>query len=213
MCKRKIGKRVRQRALELGFEGCGIIKIDKLRDYESKLNERMEACLESRSILEPLGKYAHPDQTYEWAKSVIVCITSYSKYKVPDVFNDHIGKYYLYDHKFQQDAEMNKNILAFEKYLEELEVKFAKELHGITSGRLAAEKAGLGLIRRNNFLYTESGSWVITETWLIDQEIEIVEDNDLKGCPEDYHKCIDACPTKALMKPHCTDMVTCVLQD
>lgn len=210
MCKKEIAGKIKQRALELGFEGCGIIRIDKLRDYEAKLEERIEACPESKPMLEQLRKYAHLDQTYEWAKSVIVCTIGYSEYKVPDVFNDQIGKYYLYDHKLQPDAEMNKNILEFEKYLQELGVKFAKELHGITAGRLAAEKAGLGIIRRNNFLYTKSGSWVIIDTWVIDQEMELIEKTELKECPEGCRKCIDACPTKALIKPYCTNMATCI---
>jgi len=68
----------------------------------------------------------------------------------------------------------------------------------------------LGIIRKNNFFYTKHGSWMIIDTWVIDHELEWIETNDLTACPEGCTKCIDACPTKALKKPYCTNMAACI---
>jgi epoxyqueuosine reductase len=107
---------------------------------------------------------------------------------------------------------MNRNIIAFENYLGDQGIKVSKELHGVTSGRLAAVKAGLGIIGKNNFFYSAaSGSRVIIDTWLIDRELELIETADcVSTCPEGCRKCIDSCPTKALSKPYCTDAATCI---
>lgn len=141
-------------------------------------------------MLEPLRKYAFPEETYEWAKSVVVCITRYGKYKIPEHLEGLIGKYYLYDHKLQPSSKGFTDNDAFEAYLKELGLKTAKELHGVPSARWAAYKAGLGVIRKNNFFYTAHGSWMIIDTWLIDQELELIETPDLPDCPENCTKCV-----------------------
>ena len=210
MQKEILAESIKEKAIQLGFEGCGIIPIDEMREYEEKLNQRIEACPASKPMLEPLRKYAKLYETYDWSKSVIVCVTSYNQYQFPDEMKGLIGKYYLYDHKLQPEAKMNKSIVDFEKYIEGFGIKIAKELHGVTSGRLAAQKAGLGLIRKNNFLYTQSGSRVIIDTWVIDYALELKEKTQLKACPQDCNQCMSACPTQALSSPYCTDMATCI---
>lgn len=205
-----LAQNIRDIAVNMGFESCGIVKIEALEEYEEKLDERIEMCPASKPVLETLRKYARLKEYYTWAKSVIVCITRYGKYSVPEEFKGLIGKYYLYDHKLQPHSEMAANIISFENYLSSQGIRFYKELHGITSGRLAALKAGLGIIRKNNFLYTRSGSWVIIDTWLIDCDMELIEPAQYGDCPEGCSKCIDACPTKALSKPYCTDLTTCI---
>ena len=51
---------------------------------------------------------------------------------------------------------------------------------------------------------------MIIDTWLIDCELELVESARYANCPEGCTKCIDACPTKALSKPYCTDLTICI---
>jgi epoxyqueuosine reductase len=212
MNNHELTKNIKEKALSLGFESCGIVGTDALAEYEGRLDERIADCPASKPMLEALRKYARPQENYDWAKSVIVCVTSYAKYRVPECFDGLIGKYYLFDHKLQPDAVMNRNIIAFETYLSDQGIRAVKELHGVTSGRLAAAKAGLGIIGKNNFFYSSaSGSRVIIDTWIIDRELELVETADFaSSCPEGCRKCIDSCPTKALSKPYCTDASSCI---
>ncbi|MDY9921876.1 MAG: 4Fe-4S double cluster binding domain-containing protein [Synergistota bacterium] len=197
-------------AVSFGFESCGIVRLEALKEYEEKLDERIAACPDSKPALETLRKYARLEENYDWAKSVIVCVTRYSKYSVPENLEGLIGKYYLYDHKLQPQSEMAGKIIEFENWLDSQGIRFFKELHGITSGRMAAQKAGLGIIRKNNFFYSESGSWVIIDTWLIDRDMELIGSAHYANCPEGCTKCIDACPTRALSKPYCTNLTTCI---
>ena len=210
MNKNVLAQSIRDMAVSLGFESCGIVRLEALEEYEEKLDERIEECPAAKPMLEPLRKYARLKENYDWAKAVIVCVRRYGKYIVPEGFEGIIGKYYLYDHKLQPDSEMSRNITTFDNYLSAQGIRVVKELHGITSGRMAAAKAGLGIIRKNNFFYTQSGSWVIIDTWLIDCELELIEKTNLSECPPGCSKCIDGCPTKSLSKAYCTDMTTCI---
>jgi len=202
--------KIRNKALKLGFDSCGIIKVDAVGDYAERLEERIKKFPESKPILENLLRFAYPQKTNDWARSIIVCMYSYGKYKVPKGIDSLIGKYYLFDYKLQKYSKEYANIDLFESYLKDLGLKTARETHGVTAARWAALKAGLGVIRKNNFLYTRHGSWVILDTWLTDQEMECRETEVLPPCPDNCTKCIDACPTGALMEPYATNMATCV---
>jgi epoxyqueuosine reductase len=210
MCQHDLTVKIRDKALELGFESCGIIGLDELRGYEEMLDQRIEACPKSKPMLGSTKRYARPETTYPWAKAVVICITRYGKYKIPKNLEGLIGKYYMYDHKLQPDSRVTKSIAGFEAYLAELGIRSSKELHGVTAMRWAAHKAGLGIIRKNNFLFTKHGSWVIIDSWVIDQELELMESNDFAACPENCTKCIDACPTGALSGPFCMDASGCI---
>jgi epoxyqueuosine reductase len=92
-----------------------------------------------------------------------------------------------------------------------LGIKTAWNEHpGITAMRWAAYQAGLGIIRHNNFFYTEKGSWIWITAFAIDQEMELTESHSLGECPADCNKCIKACPTKSLSRPYTMNMATCV---
>ena len=63
------------------------------------------------------------------------------------------------DHIERSLGEQNLAGLAIEDYMQELGLKIATDRKfGIVGLRWAAMKAGLGMIRRNNFFYTQAGS-------------------------------------------------------
>ena len=80
----------------------------------------------------------------------------------------------------------------------------------MTALRWAALKAGLGIIRKNNFFYSDSGSWVYLEAWLIDQELTLKENTNLKNCPPNCNLCIKACRTNSLSEPYMMNRSTCI---
>lgn len=199
-----------EKALALGYESCGIVKVEDMADYEEKLKERIEAHPQSAPMLSPLFKYATPQKNVDWAKSIVVCVTRYGQYTMPAHLEGMIGKYYLYDYKLQTSSKGFAAAAELERFMGELGLQTTRELHGVTAMRLAAQKAGLGIIRKNNFFYTKNGSWVLLDTWLTDGDLESIEKCDLPPCPDGCRKCMDACPTQALASPYSTDMASCV---
>jgi epoxyqueuosine reductase len=71
-------------------------------------------------------------------------------------------------------------------------------------------QAGLGIIRKNNFFYTRSGSWVSLEAWLTDREMELVGSSSLPPCPQECNRCITACPTASLSSAYTMLPNSCV---
>ncbi|MGM9532829.1 epoxyqueuosine reductase [Intestinibacter sp.] len=206
-----LGTQIRNKALELGYENCGIIKIDEMNGYADKIYERIDRFPETKECNESFLKFANIKQNFPWAKSIIICSYRHGKYKIPEHLKGLIAKYYLVDNRNGKDSDAYKSSIAFENYLHEIGIKAESEiLDGITALRWAAFKAGLGIIRKNNFFYSNSGSWVNLEAWIIDKELELKPNVKIKECPPNCNLCMKACPTKALAEPYMTNRLTCV---
>jgi epoxyqueuosine reductase len=200
---------IKARARALGYDACGIIPADSLKEYSVYLDRRIERFPQSRGLYESLHDLSSPDKKTEWAKSIVVCIRRYNKYRVPEGLDQYFGKLYLFDGRLKCSDEY-KSAALFETYLSDLGLSFFK---GSTAARLAAVKAGLGQFGKNNFLYTEHGSWVIVDTWTVDAELEYEGPVSSEAiCPKNCRKCIDACPTGALSEPFAMDRGICVAQ-
>lgn len=209
MSKTSLSSNIKNKALDLGYDLCGIAKVDSVEEYASRLDERIKSFPESRALYEGLYPLAFPQKDVEWAKSIIVCVRRYGKYNIPEGIDKYIGKAYLVDGRLKYSKEYSRK-LEFEAYLESLGFKAA---YSIVPARLAAVNAGLGHIGNNNFFYAKKyGSWVSIDTWVIDNELEYDHPARPFHCPEDCNKCIDACPTGALNKPFSMNRGKCIAQ-
>lgn len=202
---------IQGRAQALGYEKCGIIPIREMDDYVEQFEERIRRVPQAKGFYERLRRLTNIRQEFPWAKSIVVVVANYGKYKIPEQLKDRIGRLYLFDPRVDSGSEEFHNSLAMEKYLQELGLKTASNRHyGVVGLRLAAMKAGLGVIRNNNFFYTESGSWVSLEGWAIDREMELIETTSLPACPSGCHRCVTACPSGSLSAPHTMSPNSCV---
>ena len=205
-------KLIREKALALHYEDCGIIGINEADDYLEKLNERINLFPETQKKLENCKRFVNLNKTNEWAKSIIICVRKYGKYYIPDHLKGLIAKYYLVDGRTNEQSPDYRASVEFENFLKSMGFQTAGERKfGITALRWAAMKAGLGIIRQNNFFYTnKSGSWVYLEAWLIDKDFELKQKYENKKCPNSCNKCIQACPTKSLNAPYSMNRSSCV---
>lgn len=202
---------IKNTALAMGYEKCGIIKVSEMYDYEEKINERIDKVPETKPFYGRYYHFAHVQETYPWAKSIVVCVRRYSKYHVPEHLEGVIGKTYLFDNRIDENSEEFQDSLRFEKYMENLGLRAETERKfGVTGMRWAAMKAGLGIIRRNNFFYTENGSWLTIEAWVLDEELEYIEKSNIRPCSEKCGLCIKACPSGSLSQPYTMNPLSCV---
>lgn len=172
---------IKSKALTLGYENCGIIKVEEMADYTGQLNQRIEDLPADRPFLERFRALAEPDENYPWARSIVVLVRNIGIYKTPDHLSGHIAKSFLVDSRRDPRAKEHQASLEFEKYLTGLGLKTVTGRdYGLTALRLAAERAGLGRIRRNNFFYTETGSYIWIEAWLIDRALELKGSSQLE---------------------------------
>ena len=202
---------IKRKSEELGIEKCGIVRPEALLDYADRLRERMERIPNGEALYSKFAFFSDVRKTFPWAKSIVVAVLGYGHYALPDNGRKHFGKHYLFDSRFNPDSLERQKIDALQAYMHERGLKTESNQHpGITAMRWAAHKAGLGLIRRNNFFYTENGSWSAITAWVTDREMELTETPALKECPPGCNRCIEACPTKSLSAPYTMSMGTCV---
>ena len=204
-------REIHDKALELGYSACGIIKTEAMRDYGAMLDKRVKRFPATQPYNSYFTKFSRPDEEEPWAKSIIVCAGRYGKYKIPEELQGRTGKYYLTDYRVIPESKECKAAALFDEFLAQKGVEFKKStmLGGNTACRYAAVKAGIGIIRRNNFLYTEHGSWVWLESWLIDKDMEYTHKPNLAPCPDGCTKCIDCCATGALAEPYQMNAFAC----
>ncbi|MDQ1281274.1 MAG: hypothetical protein QG670_2539 [Thermoproteota archaeon] len=202
---------IRNKAIDLHYKKCGIIKISDMLEYADKLRERIERIPETKPYTERFYSFSNLQSNYAWAKSIVVCVRREGKYRLPKHLQGLIGKTFLVDYRRDKQSKDYQDSMNFEQYLQEKGLQTAtKRDFGISALRWAAYKAGLGIIRKNNFFYTEKGSWMHLEAWLIDKELDLVENNTISRCPGSCRLCIKACPTSSLSEPYLMNHSTCV---
>ncbi len=214
----EISALIKVKALELGYDLCGITHAGAFDELAKEVNRRNELFPDSWYakghadwLFEPL---AYPGRAIEGAKSLVVCIRRYNKYVRPQNLDGRVGKTYVFDHRIPA-AKTYHAPDEFEAFLKEAlggGVRRMLEVPGgaVVSARRSAFRAGLGRFGKNNFLYTKYGSWAWIELWITDVELQYDEPNTHPLCPPDCTKCIDACPTKALSAPYTLDYSKCI---
>ena len=208
--QKDISTKVKEKAYELGYDLCGIIEANSIKEYSDYLKIRVEKFPDSKHLYTKLFSLAEPLEKAPWGKSIIVCIRRYNKYKIPENLDKLFGKVYLFDGRVPNSKEYSGNI-QFTQYLESEGMKTCQEE---ISARWAAVKAGLGSFGKNNFVYTKFGSFVWIDTWIVDLKMEYDSESQDKvhSCPENCHRCVDACPTKALSEDYTMDRGCCIAQ-
>ena len=75
-----IERQIETKALELGYEKCGIIPVSDLAEYDRRYAERLEKVPRSAAFYDHL-KLTRTAERYPWAKSVVVAVSHFGRYK------------------------------------------------------------------------------------------------------------------------------------
>lgn len=207
-----LSERIRQAAISCGFENCGIISIDAMDGFAQRLQERTKNVPSSKPFYLALEELAQTKKRFPWAKSIIVCTYYYGQFRFPKQLQGYYAKDYFL--KPEEGSTQGYDASSFEAKLEEMGLRFAggSQFSHTSIGplRYAAMMAGLGIIRKNNFFYTEKGSHYRLVGYVIDRECELIHENALKPCSESCTLCQQACKTKSLSAPYTMNPLNCV---
>jgi epoxyqueuosine reductase len=203
---------IKEKALGLGFSKCGIINVDAVKGYADALENRIDSFPDSGLMYTRFYPFANVQRKFPWARSIVVFVYNYGKFKIPEKLRGHIGTAYLFDSRRDRASEANRITDELAEFIEGLGMQVGREEddHGVTALRFAAVKAGLGVVRKNNFFYTEEGSWNMVNAFAIDKELELTEKTSLKDCPDDCNRCMGACPTASLAGPFSMNPLRCI---
>ncbi len=210
MSKTTNTKKIKNKALELGFSAIGISKAGYLEKESYQLKNWLKDGLhgEMQYMENNFGKRTNPNKLVEGAKSVVSVLLNYYPKE-----NQGKGNYKISKYAFGKDY----HYVVKEKLNELLE--FIQNEIGRVNGRAFvdsapvmekawAAKSGLGWIGKNtNLISKKFGSFVFIGELIIDLELEY--DEAIQNYCGTCTKCIDACPTSAL-NPYNLDARKCI---
>lgn len=202
---------IKQEAKRLGFDFCGISKADYLEEEAPKLEAWLKAGMHGKMeyMENHFDKRLNPTLLVEGAKSVVSLLYNYYPEQTQNTEAPKISKYaYGYDYH-----EVIKEKL--KEFLNTL-----KEKIGDVNGRAFvdsapvldkawAQKSGLGWIGKNaNLINKQNGSFFFIAELIIDIDLEY--DGPIQDYCGTCTKCIDACPTEAIVEPFIVDGSKCI---
>jgi epoxyqueuosine reductase len=204
---------IKQQAINLGFISCGIAKAQPINNEKANfLNWLKKGYQADMHYLENhLEKRLNPALLLENSKSIVVVLLNYfpSQHpQSPEGFK--IAKYaYGIDYHFIIREKLNKLLALIKDKIPEIEGKAFTDSAPIFE-KVWAQKAGLGWKGKNSmFITRQNGSFTFIGELLVNIELEydIPETKNYCGT---CTKCIDACPTKAIVEPGVIDANKCI---
>jgi epoxyqueuosine reductase len=204
---------VKNEAKRLGFAYCGISKAEFLDEEAPRLEHWLKENRHGQMsyMSEHFDKRLDPRKLVPGAKSVVSLLLNYYS---PELQNDNSApKISMYAYGEDYHFVIKRKLAEFVHTLEE---QIGRTIDGrafVDSAPVMdkawAKKSGLGWIGKNsNLINPKSGSYFFIAELIIDVELEAdVAIGDYCGT---CTRCIDACPTDAIVAPHVVDGSKCI---
>ncbi len=207
----KYSQLIKSTAKRLGFDFCGIAKAEFLESEAPQLEEWLTRNYQGKMayLANHFDKRLDPTLLVEGAKSVISLLYNYfpeqnQRPDAPKLSKYAFGKDY---HLVIKDK--------LHEFLERLQTEIG-EINGrvfVDSAPVLekawAAKSGLGWIGKNaNLITKQQGSFFFIAELILDLELEA--DGPIKDYCGTCTKCIDACPTEAIVEPYVVDGSKCI---
>lgn len=211
MNKSELTALIKEEAYRLGFAHCGISKADYLEEDAPHLEQWLKKGMHGTMgyMERNFDKRLDPRKLVDGAQSVISLLYNYYPAEKQNPGIPKISKY-----AYGRDY----HIVIKEKLF--LLFNFIREKAGKVSGRVFtdsapvldrawAKKSGLGWIGKNaNLIHPKAGSFFFIAELILDLDLDT--DAPIKDYCGSCTRCIDACPTDAIVQPHVVDGSKCI---
>ena len=209
--KNSYASSIKDEALRLGFDFCGIAKADFLEEEAPLLEKWLLQNMHGKMayMQNHFDKRLDPRQLVPGAKSVISLLYNYYTETKQDAGSPGISKYaYGRDYHFVVKDKLKELLNFIQEKIGKVEGRVFVDSAPVLE-RAWAKKSGLGWIGKNtNLINKTNGSFFFLAEIICDLEL------DADGPIEDYcgtcTRCIDACPTEAIIKPYVVDGSKCI---
>jgi epoxyqueuosine reductase len=204
-------KIITDKAYELGFFSCGFSKATFLEEEAPRLDQWLSLNYNGKMgyMANHFDKRLDPRLLVDGAKTIVSLLFNYFPETKQHEDAPKIAKYaYGEDYHFVIKDKLNELL------------SFLQEKIGSINGRVFvdsapvmdkvwAKKSGLGWIGKNtNLIQPKMGSFFFIAELIIDLEIE--PDGPMKDYCGTCTRCIDSCPTEAIVQPYVLDGSKCI---
>jgi epoxyqueuosine reductase len=205
-------QQVKTFARNLGFDYCGIARVQKLDDdarrLENWLNKGYQGAMQYMENYFDLR--VDPSKLVPGAKSVITLMINYFPSKEQSEQAPKVSKYaYGKDYHEVIRKKLNLFLSLINEHIGEVHGRGFVDSAPVLE-RSWAQRSGLGWIGKNgNLLTKQLGSFFFIATLIVDMELEY-DDPFAKDYCGTCRKCIDACPTDAILDNKVVDGSRCI---
>jgi epoxyqueuosine reductase len=207
-------EKIKQKALEIGFHKIGVARAEPLREEGEHLKTWLANDYHGAMqwLEREPEKRADPRLIFPEAKSVLVVALNYYTPHEHETGDEKgkISRYAWGDDYHDVVKEKLRELLSWVKSENaEIDGKICVDTAPMMDKAWAA-RAGLGWIgKHSNLITKEYGSWVFIGEILLNVELEY-ETNLVEDHCGSCTKCLDACPTDAIIAPKIVDSKRCL---
>jgi epoxyqueuosine reductase len=212
MQSQKYTQLIKDTAKKLGFQSCGISKARFLAEEEARLSQWLSQKKQGEMAYmeNHFDMRLDPRKLVEGAKSVISLSYNYfTNAKQSDPNAPKISKYaYGEDYHFVVKNKLKSLLAIIQTEIGNVNARVFVDSAPIME-KAWAQQAGLGWIGKNaNLINQQNGSFFFLAEIIID--IDLSYDAPVTDHCGTCTKCIDACPTEAIVAPYVVDGSKCI---
>lgn len=202
---------IKKESKRLGFDFCGISKVEFLSEEASRLEKWLKEQRhgEMRYMENYFDKRLNPALLVDNAKSVISLLYNYYPEQTQNPDAPKISKYaYGEDYHDVIKSKLNELLHVLKEQIGDINGRAFVDSAPVLD-KVWAKKSGLGWIGKNSNLITkQNGSFFFIAELIIDLELEY--DGEMQDYCGTCTRCIDACPTDAIIQPYIVDGSKCI---
>ncbi|MGZ3765627.1 MAG: tRNA epoxyqueuosine(34) reductase QueG [Mucilaginibacter sp.] len=206
-------KMIKNDAKKLGFMFCGIAKADFLEEEAPRLEAWLKNSMQGEmSYMENhFDKRLDPRLLVDGAKSVIsLALNYYTEEQQLDPLAPKISRYaYGTDYHLVIKDKLKQLLQVITEKIGEVNGRAFVDSAPVLD-KAWAKRSGLGWIGKNtNLINTKTGSFFFLAELIVDIDLEYDIPSTADHCGT-CTRCIDACPTEAIVAPYIVDGSRCI---
>ena len=202
---------IKQEAKRLGFDFCGISKAEFLEEEAPRLEKWLKENKHGKMeyMENHFDKRLNPTLLVDDAKSVVSLLYNYFPEQQQNPDSPKISKYaYGLDYHDVIKDKLKEFLFTLKEKIGDVNGRAFVDSAPVLD-KAWAKKSGLGWIGKNsNLINKKQGSFFFIAELIID--IDLQYDGAIKDYCGTCTKCIDACPTSAIVEPYVVDGSKCI---
>ena len=214
MQAKQISSILKEKANELGLLDCAILPVSRLDDEKGALEVWISKQMhgEMGYMERNMDKRVNPELLLEHAKTIIVVLQNYFPKKTQQDTEAPVLSKYAYgtDYHFILKDKLKSLLQFIRENIQPCSGRPFVDSAPVLE-RAWAKKGGLGWIGKNsNLISPEHGSFFFIGELIIDIELPYDVPRQVRDHCGKCTKCIDACPTKAIVAERVVDARKCI---